>query len=227
MTRTCWIIAGPNGAGKTTFALEYLPTVVGCSHFINADLIAAGLSPLAPERELLAASRLFLREIEERIAARENFASWKDLTWNRALVLVDVVEAAPMEAGKVTVDAEAMGRDLGSGGRAALYGLSFDSNSATLTAQSDPTLAEIARLLSNRPELKLYVVGHTDNVGDLAFNLDLSKRRAEAVVAALTSRYKVDPSRLQAQGVGPLSPLAPNDGEPGRALNRRVELVPR
>ena len=46
---TCWIIAGPNGAGKTTFALEYLPTVAGCWRFINADLIAAGLSPLAPE----------------------------------------------------------------------------------------------------------------------------------------------------------------------------------
>lgn len=65
----CWIIAGPNGAGKTTFALEYLPRVAGCTHFINA-----GLSPLAPERELLAASRLFLREIEECIAACEDFA---------------------------------------------------------------------------------------------------------------------------------------------------------
>ena len=61
---TCWIIAGPNGAGKTTFALEYLPTVALCRHFINADLIAAGLSPLAPEQQLLAASRLFLHEIE-------------------------------------------------------------------------------------------------------------------------------------------------------------------
>ena len=59
---TCWIIAGPNGAGKTTFALEYLPQVAQCSRFINADLIAAGLSPLAPERGLLAASRLFLSE---------------------------------------------------------------------------------------------------------------------------------------------------------------------
>jgi predicted ABC-type ATPase len=56
---TCWIIAGPNGAGKTTFALGYLPEVAGCSNFINADLIAAGLSPLAPERQLLEASRLF------------------------------------------------------------------------------------------------------------------------------------------------------------------------
>jgi len=48
---TCWIIAGPNGAGKTTFTLEYLPAVAGCRRFINADLIAVGLSPLAPEQK--------------------------------------------------------------------------------------------------------------------------------------------------------------------------------
>jgi len=71
---TCWIIAGPNGAGKTTFALEYLPKVAGCTTFINADLIAAGLSPLAPEREMMAASRIFLQELKERIRLRENFA---------------------------------------------------------------------------------------------------------------------------------------------------------
>lgn len=71
---TCWIIAGPNGAGKTTFALAYLPEVAGCASFINADLIAAGLSPLAPERQMVAASRLFLQEIEARIAQREDFA---------------------------------------------------------------------------------------------------------------------------------------------------------
>jgi hypothetical protein len=71
---TCWIIAGPNGAGKTTFALRYLPEVAGCRRFINADLIAAGLSPLAPERELAAASRLFLHELEAAIKAGEDFA---------------------------------------------------------------------------------------------------------------------------------------------------------
>jgi predicted ABC-type ATPase len=86
---TCWIIAGPNGAGKTTFALEYLPQVAGCTHFINADLIAAGLSPLAPERELLAASRLFLREIEERIADREDFAFETTLAGRTYLRLVE------------------------------------------------------------------------------------------------------------------------------------------
>jgi predicted ABC-type ATPase len=70
---TCWIIAGPNGAGKTTFALEYLPKIVHCNRYINADLIAAGLSPLAPERQLLSASRIFLTEIETSIVKGENF----------------------------------------------------------------------------------------------------------------------------------------------------------
>lgn len=85
---TCWIIAGPNGAGKTTFALEYLPQVAKCSRFINTDLIAAGLSPLAPERELLTASRLFLREIEAAIAKREDFAFETTLAGRSYLRLV-------------------------------------------------------------------------------------------------------------------------------------------
>jgi predicted ABC-type ATPase len=71
---TCRIIAGPNGAGKTTFALKYLPQVAPRSAFVNADLIAGGLSPLAPEQGLLAASRLFLQQIEEHIAASREFA---------------------------------------------------------------------------------------------------------------------------------------------------------
>jgi len=85
---TCWIIAGPNGAGKTTFALDYLPRVASCSHFINADLIAAGLSPLAPERELLGASRIFLHEIERRISKSENFAFETTLSGRSYLRLI-------------------------------------------------------------------------------------------------------------------------------------------
>jgi predicted ABC-type ATPase len=85
---TCWIIAGPNGAGKTTFALKYLPLLAQCSRFINADLIAAGLSPLAPDRELFAASRLFLKEIETRIEQQENFAFETTLSGRSYLKLV-------------------------------------------------------------------------------------------------------------------------------------------
>ncbi len=70
----CWIIAGPNGAGKTTFALQYLPEVAQCSTFINADLIAAGLSPLEPRRQLVAASKIVLEELRQAAARREDFA---------------------------------------------------------------------------------------------------------------------------------------------------------
>ena len=68
------IIAGPNGAGKTTFALEFLPNEAGCPVFINADMIAAGLSPFSPELEAVKAGRLMLEAIAEHAAKGESFA---------------------------------------------------------------------------------------------------------------------------------------------------------
>jgi hypothetical protein len=68
------IIAGPNGAGKTTFAREFLPNEAHCPTFINADLIAAGLSPFQPETVAVRAGRLMLEEIEERVRHRQSFA---------------------------------------------------------------------------------------------------------------------------------------------------------
>ena len=68
------IIAGPNGAGKTTFARAFLPNEAGCPHFINADLIAAGLSPFAPERAARRAGRIMLEEISRAAAAGDSFA---------------------------------------------------------------------------------------------------------------------------------------------------------
>src|SRR5690606_13016837 len=70
----CIIIAGPNGAGKTTFARSYLLQETGIVNFINADLIAAGLSPLKPELAVRAAGRFLLEELDRLIAARESFA---------------------------------------------------------------------------------------------------------------------------------------------------------
>ncbi len=70
----CIVIAGPNGAGKTTFAREFLPRYAGVIHFVNADLIAGGLSPLKPELAALASGRLFLAEVDRRANAREDFA---------------------------------------------------------------------------------------------------------------------------------------------------------
>jgi predicted ABC-type ATPase len=83
----CTIVAGPNGAGKTTFALYWLPEI-RCRNFVNADLIAAGLSPLAPEREWIAASRLFLKEIAHHIQQREDFAFETTLSGKTYLRLI-------------------------------------------------------------------------------------------------------------------------------------------
>ncbi|MCF7848634.1 MAG: hypothetical protein K9M45_07290 [Kiritimatiellales bacterium] len=71
---TCYVIAGPNGAGKTTFALRYLPEITGCRNFINADLIADGLSPLDPSKAQLEAGKTLLREIQSNVAGRADFA---------------------------------------------------------------------------------------------------------------------------------------------------------
>lgn len=71
---SCVVIAGPHGAGKTTFAREFLPTDAGIVHFVNADLIASGLSPLKPELAALAAGRLFLKELDRLAKAKANFA---------------------------------------------------------------------------------------------------------------------------------------------------------
>ncbi len=80
----CIIIAGPNGAGKTTFAREFLPKDAGVIHFVNADLLAAGLSPLKPDLATLSAGRLFLGELDRLARSRQDFAfesTLSDLTY--------------------------------------------------------------------------------------------------------------------------------------------------
>jgi OOP family OmpA-OmpF porin len=143
----------------------------------------------------------------------------------RSEVVINIVEVKPMETGMVAVNAAALARDIGKSGHVAVYEILFDTGKADLKPESEPALQEIAKLLKENAALKLHVVGHTDNVGALAMNLDLSKRRAAAVMQALTSRHGIAATRLNAEGVGPLAPVASNDSEEGRAKNRRVELV--
>lgn len=145
----------------------------------------------------------------------------------RVYARVDIIETKPMERKMVTVKAEEMAGEISKEGKVALYGIYFDTDKAEVKPESAPTLDEIAKLLKNNPDLKILVVGHTDNQGDLAYNMDLSKRRAQAVVKALTGQYGIETSRLTPGGVGFLAPAATNRTEEGRALNRRVELVER
>ena len=126
---------------------------------------------------------------------------------------------------EVVADANSLARDIKSSGHASVYGIHFDFNKAEVKPESEHTLEEIAKLLKQNPKLNLYVVGHTDSVGKIAYNMELSRTRAEAVVKVLVTKYKVAQNRLHPYGVGPLTPVSTNETEEGRALNRRVELV--
>lgn len=143
----------------------------------------------------------------------------------RTFTLVQIVEPKSREKKMVTVNAAEMAKSIDATGRIALYGIFFDTDKAVLKPESDPTVAEIAALLGSSPKLAVLIVGHTDNQGAFDYNVDLSKRRADAVVKALVSGYRIDAKRLKAAGAGMIAPAAPNEDETGRAKNRRVEIV--
>jgi OmpA-OmpF porin, OOP family len=115
--------------------------------------------------------------------------------------------------------------ELAASGRVATQGIYFDTGSDQIRPESSPTLKEIAAMLTEHPDLKLSIEGHTDNVGSAASNQTLSEKRAAAVREALVTVYKVDGSRLTSVGLGSTKPAGPNDSAEGRQANRRVELV--
>ena len=146
--------------------------------------------------------------------------------WNeRAIVVALLAEPAAREQRMETVSADAMATGLANEGRVALYALFFDTGKSDLKPESAPQLAEMARFLESHPAMRVLVVGHTDNQGALDANLDLSRRRAAAVVAALAREQDVLAARLTAQGIGMAAPVSTNTTDAGRAKNRRVELV--
>jgi OOP family OmpA-OmpF porin len=124
----------------------------------------------------------------------------------------------------VVANAESLAGLIKETGKAAVYGIYFDTGKSDLKPESGPTIAEVVKLLNAEPALKLYVVGHTDNVGGFDSNVKLSQARAAAVVKALVGK-NIAPGRLTPFGAGPTSPVAPNSTDEGRAKNRRVELV--
>ena len=140
------------------------------------------------------------------------------------LYTIDIIEKQAMQQ-DVVADAASFANSIKESGKVAVYGIYFDTGKATLKPESKQTLGEISKLLTADPNLKLYVVGHTDNTGLYDANMKLSMDRATSVVNALVSQYEVNVARLRAYGDGPTSPVGSNDKEEGRALNRRVELV--
>jgi len=156
---------------------------------------------------------------------KNNMETWAYVSANgNGSYSIHLIEKQAMKQ-DVVADASAMYKSIKESGKAALYGIYFDTGKADVKPESQATLQEIAKLLKDNANLKLYVVGHTDNTGTLEANMKLSQDRAIAVVNALVSKFGADASRLKACGDGPTAPVASNDAEEGRALNRRVELV--
>lgn len=155
---------------------------------------------------------------------------WKQhvtIPQDAVVMQVDVVNTRPMEEKMVHLSAAEMQKSISSSGKVAIYGILFDFNKADIKPESAPTLAEMASLLKAEPNLKVLVVGHTDNVGTFEFNEDLSKRRAKAVVAELAAKHGIAAERMLPLGASFMAPVSTNSTEEGRKLNRRVELVAR
>ncbi|MEJ2188482.1 MAG: OmpA family protein [Acidobacteriota bacterium] len=154
-------------------------------------------------------------------------AVWLEVApYGNSAYRLDIVETQEMTQ-QVVADAAALLADLDRAGHVVLNGILFDTDKATIKPESKPALVEIAKLLKDNPEMKAFIVGHTDMSGNFEHNMQLSKQRAAAVVDALVSDFGIAAGRLTAHGIGPLAPVASNASEGGRALNRRVELVKR
>ena len=135
-----------------------------------------------------------------------------------------IIRVAAMEQG-VVVSADQIRKSLADTGKVVFYGIYFDTDKATLKAESEPTLAEMAKFLKANASTKVFIVGHTDMQGGVERNQKLSQERAASVVAALAGKHGIARDRLTPDGVGPLAPVAANDSDAGRAKNRRVEMV--
>jgi OOP family OmpA-OmpF porin len=152
----------------------------------------------------------------------EGGTAWAHLWAKRNYYELDIVDEEAFEK-RLTFGAEQMKRALDDAGRVAVYGIHFDFDKASLKPGAEQVLVEMVKLMKQNPGLSVEIQGHTDSVGGRSYNLGLSERRARTVKRFL-ELYGVEDSRMRVRGYGPDRPVASNETEEGRALNRRVEL---
>lgn len=142
---------------------------------------------------------------------------------NNSRYLLNIIRQENLDTDKV--DVASVTDKLETEGRIAFYGIQFDLNSAELKPESTEALQVMADYLSATPDSEVLIVGHTDNSGNFELNMELSQKRADAVVKRLSADFAIDAKRLIPVGVGMAAPLASNATEEGREKNRRVEMV--
>ncbi len=171
-------------------------------------------------KTLLAEGRIYNGKIEKNKSvtyiSAEAFNEGDDYT-------LIIIETKPMED-EVAIDAAALNKGISETGKIAVYGIYFDSGKSLIKPESKSTVDEIVKMLQQNPNLRIFVVGHTDSDGSVESNLKLSTDRAAAVVKSLIEN-KIPAARLKSSGVGPYCPVESNRTEEGKAKNRRVELV--
>lgn len=146
-------------------------------------------------------------------------------SWYRGKSIeLHIIERQSMEQ-TIQANAASWFSDISATGHAAVYGIYFDTDKAEIKSESEPALAEMAKLLNTNTALKVFIVGHTDNTGTFEHNMKLSQDRAIAVVTALVSKHGIATTRLKPMGIASLAPVVSNKTEEGKAKNRRVELV--
>ena len=145
-----------------------------------------------------------------------------EMTGDSAYIVTTVLTEAMKQ--EMTSDASAWAAAINQSGRAAVYGIEFDTAKATLKPESEKVLGDVLSLLQAQADWKMRIEGHTDSTGTKAGNQALSQQRAAAVAAWLVAKG-VAAGRLTAVGMGDTKPIADNSTDDGRAKNRRVELV--
>jgi len=156
------------------------------------------------------------------LTRKDGGTTWAFLSAGDGSYNLDIIDEAAFKK-QLTFDAEEMRKALDEEGHVAVYGIYFDNDRAALKLGAEKVLIQMVILMKNNPDLAIEIQGHTDNTGPADHNLDLSTRRAETVKSFLLT-YGIEARRMVSKGYGEEKPVAPNDTEEGRAMNRRVEL---
>ena len=144
---------------------------------------------------------------------------------NRPRSVVDVIHTGKIKPDPVVIDYSLLADTLEANGHVDIPGIKFLFNSHILEQTHHLSLGWVGHMLKNNKDMKVVLVGHTDNVGRAEYNRKLSESRANTVKQFLITEQGVDPKQLDSAGLGALSPKASNTTKEGRAINRRVELV--
>lgn len=136
-----------------------------------------------------------------------------------------IIEESELKDDRLVIDLEGLTDKMAQTGHVALGGLLFEFDKDVMLPEAAEVITVVATYLKQHPKQDFYVIGHTDDQGKQSYNQQLSQKRAQAVVNALTKEHGIPASQLTAKGVGEYSPVANNMSDEGKKQNRRVELV--